>query len=101
MQKHINMTQGTIPMGSCRAYMICKQWIFKHWNMVYLNFTNLDSETQERLLSSSKEDVEFRSGTELRQFAEIHDKDYEALLGLPWAESKGSDAKSIPLWFCI
>ncbi len=51
--------------------------------MVYLNFTNLDSETQERLLSSSKEDVECRSGTELRQFAEIHDKDYEALLGLP------------------
>ena len=51
--------------------------------MVYLNFTNLDSETQERLLSGSKEDVECRSGTELRQFAEIHDKDYEALLGLP------------------
>jgi hypothetical protein len=48
--------------------------------MVYLNFTNLDSETQERLLSDSKEDVESRSGTELHQFAEIHDKDYEALL---------------------
>jgi len=48
--------------------------------MVYLNFTNLDSETQERLLSDSKEDVESRSGTELRQFARIHDKDYEALL---------------------
>ncbi|SDQ90155.1 hypothetical protein [Flagellimonas zhangzhouensis] len=39
--------------------------------MVYLNFTNLDSETQERLLSDSKEDVESRSGTELRQFAKI------------------------------
>ncbi|UBZ14491.1 hypothetical protein LDL77_01955 [Flagellimonas marinaquae] len=48
--------------------------------MVYLNFTNLDSETQERLLSVSKEDVENRSGTELRQFAETHDKDYDALL---------------------
>ncbi|WP_318345692.1 hypothetical protein [Flagellimonas baculiformis] len=39
--------------------------------MVYLNFTNLDGETQERLLSVSKEDVESRSGTELRQFAKI------------------------------
>ncbi|MCR9229161.1 MAG: hypothetical protein NXH90_17205 [Flavobacteriaceae bacterium] len=24
MQKHINMTQGTIPMDSVRAYMTCK-----------------------------------------------------------------------------
>ncbi|MDF0706262.1 hypothetical protein D2V93_06555 [Flagellimonas taeanensis] len=48
--------------------------------MVYLNFTNLDSETQERLLSVSKEDVESRSGTELLQFAETHDKDYDTLL---------------------
>ena len=48
--------------------------------MVYLNFTNLNSETQKRLLSVSKEDVESRSGTELRQFAETHDKDYDALL---------------------
>lgn len=39
--------------------------------MVYLNFTNLDSETQQRSLSDSKEDVESRSGTELRQFAKI------------------------------
>ena len=38
--------------------------------MVYLNFANLDSETQERLLSESKEDVESRSGTELCRFAE-------------------------------
>lgn len=51
--------------------------------MVYLNFTNLDTETQERLLSVSKEDVESRSGKELRKFAQAHDKDYEALLGLP------------------
>lgn len=51
--------------------------------MIYLNFTNLDDETQERLLSSSKEDVESRSGIELRQFAQAHDKDYEALFGLP------------------
>ena len=48
--------------------------------MVYLNVTNLDSETQERLLSVSKEDVENRSGIELRQFAETHDKDYDTLL---------------------
>jgi hypothetical protein len=45
--------------------------------------------------------VESRSGTELRQFAETRDKDYEALLGLLWAESKRSHAKSIQLWFCI
>jgi hypothetical protein len=48
--------------------------------MVYLNFTNLDSETQERLLSVSKEDVESRFGEQLRQFAETHDKEYDGLL---------------------
>jgi len=48
--------------------------------MIYLNFTNLDRETQKRLLSVSKEDVESRSGTELRQFAQAHDKDYKTLL---------------------
>lgn len=48
--------------------------------MVYLNFTNLDSETQERLLSVSKEDVESRSGTEMRQFAQTHGLDYDGLL---------------------
>ncbi|WP_203583846.1 hypothetical protein [Flagellimonas sediminis] len=48
--------------------------------MVYLNFTNLDSETQERLLSVSKEGVESRSGTEMRQFAQTHGLDYNSLM---------------------
>ncbi|MFC4218988.1 hypothetical protein [Flagellimonas marina] len=48
--------------------------------MVYLNFINLDSETQERLLSVSKEDVESRFGEQLRQYAQTHDSDYDGLL---------------------
>jgi len=40
--------------------------------MVYLNFNNLDNETQQYLLSVSKEDVESRFGDQLRAYAEKH-----------------------------
>ncbi len=71
--------------------------------MVYLNFTNLDNETQERLLSDSKEDMESRSGTELRQFAETHDKDYEALLepALSGVEEKPCEIYTIMILYSI
>ena len=48
--------------------------------MVYLNFTNLDKETQNRLLSVSKEDVESRFGDDLKKYAKAHDLDYDTIL---------------------
>jgi hypothetical protein len=48
--------------------------------MVYLNYNNLDEETQSRLLVISKEDVESRYGKELKAYAREHRLDYETLL---------------------
>ncbi len=48
--------------------------------MVYLNFTNLDAETQERLIEASKEDVENKFGKQLKQYAKEHYLDYDVLL---------------------
>ncbi|PKQ44188.1 hypothetical protein [Confluentibacter flavum] len=48
--------------------------------MVYLNYNNLDNETQERLLSMSKKDVEKRFGKELKNYAREHFVNYQTLL---------------------
>ncbi len=48
--------------------------------MVYLNYNNLDNETQERLLSMSKAEVESRCGKYLKTYAELHHLDYDILL---------------------
>ena len=48
--------------------------------MVYLNYSNLDSETQERLVSVSKKDVEQKFGNDLKQYAKAHHLEYDALL---------------------
>lgn len=48
--------------------------------MVCLNFTNLDAETQNRLIATSKEDVESSFGEQLKQYAKKHHIDYEVLL---------------------
>lgn len=48
--------------------------------MVYLNYNNLDKETQNRLLSMSKNDVESRFGEQLRNYAREHYVNYQALL---------------------
>ncbi len=48
--------------------------------MVYLNFTNLDAETQNRLIATSKQDVENAFGEQLKQYAQKHHIDYEILL---------------------
>ena len=48
--------------------------------MVYLNYNNLDAETQERLLSMSKKEVEKRFGKQLRNYAREHYINYQALL---------------------
>ncbi|WP_456867794.1 hypothetical protein [Galbibacter sp. BG1] len=48
--------------------------------MVYLNYNNLDNDTQNRLLSMSKRDIERRFGMQLRNYAREHYVNYETLL---------------------
>tara|TARA_R110002049_G_scaffold50799_1_gene144334 strand:+ start:237 stop:434 length:198 start_codon:yes stop_codon:yes gene_type:complete len=48
--------------------------------MVYLNYTNLDNETQERLMLVSKEDVEHKFGNDLKQYAKENHLNYDTLL---------------------
>lgn len=48
--------------------------------MIYLNYNNLDADTQNHLLSVSKEDIESRFGNDLKQYAIDHHLDYDALL---------------------
>ncbi|PIV94191.1 MAG: hypothetical protein COW44_05540 [Flavobacteriaceae bacterium CG17_big_fil_post_rev_8_21_14_2_50_33_15] len=48
--------------------------------MVYLNYNNLDNETQQRLLSMSKRDVEKQFGNSLKAYAKKHYVDYNTLL---------------------
>ena len=53
---------------------------FKIWVMIYLNFTNLDSDTQQYLLSLSKTDIESKYGSELKRFAKRNNINYQSLL---------------------
>ena len=48
--------------------------------MIYLNYSNLDAETQERLLSQSKNDIERKYGSELEIYAFKNDLNYQNLL---------------------
>ena len=48
--------------------------------MVYLNYNNLDSETQQRLLENSKKEVEQTYGEELKSYAQEFHLNYDMLL---------------------
>jgi len=48
--------------------------------MVYLNFNNLDTETQQQLLTNSKKDIEGNFGEQLKRYAEKHHLEYEKIL---------------------
>ncbi|PQV48808.1 hypothetical protein CLV33_10413 [Jejuia pallidilutea] len=48
--------------------------------MIFLNYNNLDAETQNRLLQESKKDVEQKFGNDLKSYAEIHHLDYDTVL---------------------
>ena len=48
--------------------------------MVYINYNNLDNETQQRLLSVSKADIEQKFGIDLKQYAKAQHLDYDVLL---------------------
>jgi len=38
--------------------------------MIYLNFTNLDNETQQHLIAVSKKDIEQKFGLDLKRYLE-------------------------------
>jgi hypothetical protein len=48
--------------------------------MIYLNYSNLDAETQERLLATSKKDVEHKFGKSIKAYAKKHFTNYEQML---------------------
>jgi hypothetical protein len=48
--------------------------------MVYLNYNNLDDETQQKLLIDSKCDIENKFGIELKNYAKDNHINYETLL---------------------
>lgn len=48
--------------------------------MVYINYNNLDDETQQRLVSVSKKDVEYKYGNDLKKYAEENHIEYDTLL---------------------
>ncbi|MDX1829261.1 MAG: hypothetical protein R3342_06915 [Lutibacter sp.] len=48
--------------------------------MIYLNYSNLNEETQERLLQDSKKDVEQQFGDSIRSYAKEHYINYDTML---------------------
>lgn len=61
---------SVLPMKDCYKIRV----------MIYLNFTNLDSDTQEYLLSVSKSDIESKYGLELKRYAKQNNISYQSLL---------------------
>ena len=51
-----------------------------NFDMIYLNFTDLNEEAQQRLLSMSKREIEEDYGEYLKIFAHEHNLDYDTLL---------------------
>jgi hypothetical protein len=48
--------------------------------MIYLNYSNLDAETQQRLLHNSKKEVERKFGDDLKTYSKNHHLDYDTIL---------------------
>ena len=48
--------------------------------MIYLNYNNLDGDTQERLLEQSRKEIEEKHGKELQMYAVNCQKDYDAVI---------------------
>ncbi len=48
--------------------------------MVHLNYNNLDAETQEQLLSKSKQEIERRYGNDLKAYAQENGLEYSEVL---------------------
>ena len=48
--------------------------------MIYLNFSDLNGEAQERLLESSKKDVEQKFGDAIQQYAKEHCTNFDVMI---------------------
>ncbi|WP_431122742.1 hypothetical protein [Flagellimonas flava] len=48
--------------------------------MIYLNFTDLNGEAQERLLANSKEDVKKKFGKDMMDYATKHNANLDKML---------------------
>jgi len=48
--------------------------------MVYLNYNNLDEDTQEHLIATSIKDIEQKFGEQLKNYAKEHHLNYKTLL---------------------
>ena len=48
--------------------------------MIYINFTDLSEEAQERLLKNSKEDVKHKSGKDIIEYAYTHHQKLDKML---------------------
>lgn len=48
--------------------------------MIYLNYTDLNEEAQERLLQNSRRDVEQRFGDDIKTYARAHHKNYDTMI---------------------
>lgn len=48
--------------------------------MIYLNYSNLNAETKERLFQDSKKDVEQKFGSDIRNYAKQHVVNYNKML---------------------
>ena len=52
----------------------------KKKKLIYLNYSNLDEETQARLLKNSIDDIEQKFGDKLKAYAKVHYINYEQIL---------------------
>lgn len=48
--------------------------------MIYLNYSNLNEETQAQLLKNSKEEIKERFGDDIRNYAFKHHIDFDKML---------------------
>ncbi|TXD72769.1 hypothetical protein, partial [Aequorivita antarctica] len=48
--------------------------------MIYLNYSNLNEETQTQLLNNSKKEIQERFGDDIRNYADEHHIDFETML---------------------
>ena len=53
---------------------------FKLKAMIYLNFTDLSEETQNRLLENSKKDVEQKFGDDIRKYVKENYTSFETMI---------------------
>tara|TARA_R110000851_G_scaffold310283_2_gene470051 strand:- start:50219 stop:50416 length:198 start_codon:yes stop_codon:yes gene_type:complete len=48
--------------------------------MIYLNYSNLNEETQNQLLENSKKEIEERFGDDIRRYADENHIDFDTML---------------------